>query len=91
MKKIETICSETEYRGKAAKVYRDSDYDEYVVRFYVDGQRLPAADYFTSDRADAQSTARAFVGGFVMQAIQRGIAAAQPQIESIRRLQGVTK
>jgi hypothetical protein len=40
----------------AAKLYRDSDYDEYRVRLYVNGVLQLAADYFTNDKADAQFT-----------------------------------
>ena len=46
---------------KTAKVYRDSDYDEYRVRLYVSGALDAAADYFTSDKADAIETACAMV------------------------------
>ena len=41
-----------------ATVYRDSDWNEYVVRF---GWLTSNADYFTTDRQDAFSTAAAEV------------------------------
>lgn len=38
---------------------------EYVVKAYgEDGKRYPAADYFTDDKADAESTARAMTHKF---------------------------
>ncbi len=46
---------------KTAKVYRDSEWNEYRVRLYIAGELRAAADYFTDDRADALSTAAAMV------------------------------
>ena len=46
---------------KTAKVYRDSDYDEFRVRLYINGTLNAAADYHTSDKADAIETACAMV------------------------------
>ena len=47
---------------RTAKVYWDSECQEYCVRQYSDARRHGGADYFTSDRADAIDTARAMVG-----------------------------
>jgi hypothetical protein len=46
---------------KTAKVYRDSDYDEYRVRLYIRDALHALADYFTGDKADAIATAAAMV------------------------------
>ena len=46
---------------KTAKVYRDSDYDEFRVRLYINGVLNAAADYHTNDKADAVETACAMV------------------------------
>lgn len=47
---------------KFARVYRDSDAQEYVVRFYQVTSRCTlhydASDYFTDDREDAIATAK---------------------------------
>ena len=41
-----------------AKVYKDSDWDEYRVKFYKDGKHVgKASDYHSDDLDDAQSTA----------------------------------
>lgn len=40
-----------------------NQYGEFVVDFYVDGVVSPDARYFTDDRADAEGTADAWVGG----------------------------
>lgn len=45
-----------------AKVYRDVDYGEYVVKFYRDGVHQVRADYHT-DKCDAMGTAQRFVDG----------------------------
>lgn len=51
----------TEYKsdsGKKARVYRDTEWDEYCVKFYDHkGTYLDAADYHTSDKEDAFATA----------------------------------
>lgn len=47
--------------GKVAKVYRDSDWEEYCVTFYANGSKLANADYHTSDKADAIDTAKHWV------------------------------
>lgn len=41
-----------------AKVYRDSEWDEYVVKFAVDSHLLKKSDYHTSDKQDALDTAK---------------------------------
>lgn len=46
---------------KIAKVYRDSDWNEYRVRLYIRGELHAPADYFTEDKADAIATAAAMV------------------------------
>lgn len=46
---------------KSAKVYRDSEYDEFRVRLYIDGKLNALADYFTNDKTDAIDSALAMV------------------------------
>ena len=44
----------------SAKVYRNAEWQEYVVKFYaVEGVHLKSADYHTDDKADALKTAEA--------------------------------
>lgn len=43
---------------KITKVYRDSEWDEYRVRLYREGQHLASADHHTDDKDDAMQTAR---------------------------------
>ena len=46
----------------SAKVYRDSEWDEYVVKLYNEhGMHMPKSDYFTTDEDDALATAHAMV------------------------------
>lgn len=42
----------------AAKVYRDSEWNEYVVSFHKNGKMDLKASYHTSDKADAVDTAK---------------------------------
>ena len=41
-------------------VHYSTEWQEYRVRLYANGIAYPAADYFTSDKADAIDTAIAF-------------------------------
>lgn len=55
-RRIDTISNTR--TGEFAKVYRDSETREFVVRFYTSESTLkPAEDYFTDDKADAIGTA----------------------------------
>lgn len=51
--------------GKKAVVYRDAEWDEYRVKFYVVFKGVESylndADYHTDDKADATSTAKNYV------------------------------
>lgn len=44
-----------------AKVYRDSEWEEYVVRFFTCGAEQ-GTGYHTNDKKDALSTAHVMVG-----------------------------
>lgn len=46
---------------QTAKVYYDSEWQEYRVRLYLDDTLEATADYFTSDKKDALDTAKAMV------------------------------
>lgn len=43
---------------RIAKVYRDTEWDEYRVKFFRNGKHEQSADYFTDNLSDAQDTAR---------------------------------
>jgi len=45
---------------KAAKVYRDSEWNEYRVKFYRNGVYQEKADMHTDDKDDAIGTAEVF-------------------------------
>ena len=54
--------------GHSAKVYRDSEWQEYRVKFYdPEGNHYPEADYHTTDLDDATSTARGQLERFKLQ------------------------
>lgn len=61
MRRLETISSKT--TGREARIYRDSEWQEWRVCFYQDGRHLLNADFHTDDKGDAQHTARAWVWG----------------------------
>lgn len=46
-----------------AKVYRDAENNEYVVKFYVDEIHQAYADYFTDDKQDAANSADRWIEG----------------------------
>jgi hypothetical protein len=56
MRKIASFKIEN---GNAANVYKNAEWDEYVVRFYNSrGVHLDASDYHTDSKDDAVSTAK---------------------------------
>lgn len=59
MRLIQTNYSSTK-KEKMAKVYRDTELQEYVVKFYNNNVYQKNADYFTPDKDDAVSTATRF-------------------------------
>ncbi len=42
---------------RGVRVYRSVEWEEFVVRFYVDGELQDEADYHTDDLGDARDTA----------------------------------
>lgn len=53
---IDTVYSSD---GKVTvKVYRDTDWEEFVCKMWVNGAYQSAADYHTDDKGDALSTAK---------------------------------
>lgn len=46
---------------------------EFEVDFYVDGVVCPGATYYTDDRADAEGTADAWVGGVDLGPVMVGV------------------
>jgi len=62
LKLIVTMQNTTE--GHLAKVYWDSEWEEYRVKFYRFGEDYTGCDYHTDDHDDAKATARhwAFCG-----------------------------
>lgn len=58
MRKIATHFSSD--KSREAIIYRDSEFAEYKVAFYLDGDKQSEADYFTDSRLDAEDTAKYF-------------------------------
>ena len=55
------LINTVEDNNNTAKVYRDSDWNEYRVKFFTDGVHQVDADYHTDDKQDAISTAESIV------------------------------
>lgn len=47
--------------ARTAKVYRDAEWNEYRVCFYLNGTKQLNADYHTPDKPDALATAQHWV------------------------------
>ena len=43
--------------GTGCKIYRDVEWDAYVVKIYANGKHYKAADYHADDLVDAKGTA----------------------------------
>jgi len=75
---------------KIAKVYKDTDTGEHIVKMYINGKRHEAADYFTDDKDDAHGTAKFMVKG-VKEEVQpspSGSAFGQKPKKSMRAGEG---
>ena len=66
MRLISTIHKASE--ELTVKTYRDTDWNEYRVKTYIQGQHQQDADYHTDDKEDALSTAAAIVAKYTTNA-----------------------
>jgi len=72
---------------KAFKIYRDVEWNEFVVKFFVNGQHQVDADYHTDDKNDAVDTAQRFIsdemeeGYHVMPGIDKDRYQERPGLE----------
>lgn len=48
---------------RITRVIFNREFEEYVVRVYINGKHYAPADYFTDDKADAISNARVMLQG----------------------------
>lgn len=65
MKRIALIHSSI---GHTAKIFRDTEWNEYRVKFYSpEGQHYSQADYHTDDKQDALDTAQRQITAYKMQ------------------------
>ena len=48
--------------NREARIYRDTEWNEFVVWLYVDGKRVADSDYHTDDKNDAENTAIRMLG-----------------------------
>jgi hypothetical protein len=62
MRLISTIHKASE--ALTVKTYRDTDWNEYRVKTYIEGQHQQDADYHTDCKDDALDTARAIVARY---------------------------
>lgn len=62
MRLISTIHKASE--ELTVKTYKDTEWNEFRVKTYIQGQHLQNADYHTDDKDDALSTAAAIVARY---------------------------
>jgi hypothetical protein len=55
------IGIEIKETGRKIAIYRNAEYNEWVVRFYVNGVHQADADYHSGDSVDAYDTANNWV------------------------------
>jgi hypothetical protein len=72
----------------SAKIYRDSDYDGYLVRFFESGKHNEDADYETEDLQDAIGTAEYSISHYKAERPNEKTAAG-PDSELYRKLQKI--
>jgi hypothetical protein len=55
------LIGKLEHGNREIKLYKDTDWGEFRVKFYIDGEHQTEADYHTDDKQDASDTARSFL------------------------------
>ena len=55
------LLAKYEEGQRAVKVYKNAEWNEYVVQYYDNGQRNPEADYHTDDKQDAIDSASSYL------------------------------
>ena len=68
MRKISEIHDIIADRVFIVKIYRDSEWGEYVCRLFVDGAELTESSYHTDDSQDALETGARMLGFYRMRA-----------------------
>jgi len=59
---MRTIASFTNQdQSRSARVLYDRDNQEYVTKFYDNGEWIVNGDYFSDDKYDAEATAKVYV------------------------------
>lgn len=66
------LIGSKEAGNRSVKVFRDTEWNEYIVRFYIDDEYQEEADYHTDDKQDAVDTAGKWLKGFPKQGVAEG-------------------
>lgn len=72
---MKRLVSKKTVGNRSIKVYRDTDWNEFLIQFFENGQHQSDADYHTDDSEDAQDTAAKWLSGG-----QAGLEEAVPVI-----------
>lgn len=62
-------CAQVAITGSQAKVYRDTEWEEFRIKFFIGGKHQVEADYFASDKDEAIGSAKYWLA---QQAIKAG-------------------
>ena len=83
--------SDHEYRDRKATVFKDPEWGEFRVKFYVDGEHLVDADYHTDDKADATGTAKHWIAQAQGPTTEAAGDIAVPNDASLGHLKGLSQ
>ena len=72
---MKRLVSKKTVGNRSIKVYRDTDWNEFLIQFFENGQHQADADYHTDDAEDARDTAGKWLSGS-----QSGLGEAVPVI-----------
>lgn len=72
---MKRLVSNKAVGNRSIKVYRDTEWNEFVIQFFENGQHQAEADYHTDDKEDAHDTAAKWLSSG-----QSGLGEAVPVI-----------
>ena len=72
---MKRLVSKKTVGNRSIKVYRDTEWNEFLIQFFENGQHQADADYHTDDSEDAHDTAAKWLSGS-----QAGLEEAVPVI-----------
>jgi len=83
------LVGQTKVGDRSVKIYRDTDWNEFKVQFYLNGKHQADADYHTDDKQDAMDSSKKWLGssqtnvGSISESVKDRIAGNLVRVQDI--------